>query len=191
VSDLIPLKLHFAIDAGHNASPGDIGAVGFAIEDELTAELGSAIVALLRAAGQEVTECKVPHAGSLIESLRSRVEQANDSGADIYVSLHFNKFLPDLESTDDPMGSEIFVCSQPGGSLASKVMPELTKLGFKIHDSPDGSGIKNSSLYVLVHTQMTAILIESFFLDSQADYAVFQSVGIDGLAKAIVKGLLS
>jgi N-acetylmuramoyl-L-alanine amidase len=43
---------------------------------------------------------------------------------------------------------------------------------------------------VLVRTDIPAILIESFFLDSIADMELFKKVGIDRLATAIVTGVL-
>jgi N-acetylmuramoyl-L-alanine amidase len=183
--------MHYAIDAGHNSKPGDMGAVGCAVEDKLTRELADRVIGLLVKAGHKVTDCKFPHARNLNESLRGRVEIANNSGADRYVSLHFNKFLGDNEYTERPMGSEIYVASSAGRTIAQKVMSQLTKLGFAIHDSKGATGVKDGGYYVLVHTKMTAILIESFYLDSKADFAVFTRVGMDALAAAIVKGLLA
>jgi N-acetylmuramoyl-L-alanine amidase len=181
--------MHYAIDAGHNSPPGDTGAVGLAIEDKLTRELADKVIALLLKAGHQITDCKMGKSTTLLHSLDQRVQIANDAQADIYVALHFNKFLEQKQITASSMGTEIFVASTAGRNIAKKIMPQINKLGFAIHDEPGGSGIKNSSLYVLVHTDMPALLIESFFLDSSADFAVFNKVGMDALASAIVRGL--
>jgi N-acetylmuramoyl-L-alanine amidase len=183
--------MHYAIDAGHNSPPGDTGAVGLAVEDKLNRELADKVIALLVKAGHKVTDCKVPKSDNDFQSLQRRVAIANKSGADLYVSLHFNKFLEQGQLTDKPMGAGIYVASTAGRNVAKKIMPQLNKLGFAIHDGPGGSGIKNSSLYVLVYTDMTAVLLEPFFLDSSADFRVFMEVGMDALAHAIVKGLLA
>lgn len=183
--------MHIALDAGHNSGPGDTGATGFDFEDALTFKLAAELKSLLQAAGHKVTLCSVPKSKSLGESLKARVAIANAARADLYVSLHFNKFLEGKNSTKNPMGSEIYVASDRGRKVAQKIIPQLTKLGFKIHDAPGSSGVKEAGYYVLIHTDMPAILIESFFLDSEADYAVFMKIGIKGLAAAIAAGLLS
>lgn len=177
--------MHFAIDAGHNSPPGDTGAVGLAVEDKLTRELAAKVIALLKTAGHEVTDCRYPQSATLGESLAGRVEIANRSGADIYVSLHFNKFLDGVQTTNNPMGAEIFVASPSGRKIAGKVLPQITRLGWK------NRGVKDSGLYVLVHTNMPAILIESCFLESIPDMELFKKVGMDRLASAIVGGLLA
>lgn len=181
--------MHYAIDIGHNAPPGDTGAVGYLKEDDLCRVLGGKVSALLRAGGHTVTECGVSKAADLNQSLKARVRKANASGADVFVSLHFNKFLPSIQVTPNPMGSEIYVSSDAGKKIALKVMPELTKLGFKIHDGNGGTGVKKAGFHVLVNTKMPAILIESFFLESKADVDLFNKIGMDKLAIAIVKGL--
>lgn len=183
--------MHIALEAGHNSAPGDTGATGFDFEDTLTFKLAAELKLLLEAAEHKVTLCQVPQSKSLGESLKRRVAIANTAGADLYVSLHFNKFLEGKNSTKNAMGSEIYVASNQGRKVAQKIMPQLTKIGFKIHDAPGNSGIKEAGYYVLVHTDMPAILIESFFLDSEADYTVFMRVGIKGLAAAIAVGLLA
>lgn len=177
--------MHFAIDAGHNSPPGDTGATGYAVEDKLTRQLADTAINLLVAAGHKVTDCKFPQSSDLMESLVGRVEIANSSKADRYVSLHFNKFLEKTQITPNPMGVEIYAVSSRGRTIASPVLAEIVKLGFK------DRGIKDEGFYVLVHTDMPAILIESFFLDSTADFRLFERVGMDALAKAIVKGLIA
>lgn len=176
--------MHIAIDAGHCSPPGDTGAVGLATEDLLTKPLAAAISKLLIAAGHTVIDCAYPRSTTLMESLKGRVAIANASGADLYVSLHFNKFLNGTRTTASAMGAEVFVASDSGRQVASRVLDQIVKLGFRRRS------VKDSSLYVLVHTDMPAILIESFFLDSIADVELFKKVGIDKLAAAIVTGVL-
>lgn len=177
--------MHIAIDAGHNSPPGDTGAVGLAVEDTLTKLLGRSVSKLFIAAGHAVTDCAYPHSSTPIESLTGRVEIANRSGADFYLALHFNKFLEDAQTTTDPMGAEVFVASQSGREIADRVLDQIVLLGFKRRSVKDGG------LYVLIHTNMTAILVESFFLDSVADMDLFKKIGIDKLAAAIVAGVLN
>lgn len=181
--------MHYFIDAGHNSPPGDTGAVGLAVEDKLTVELADRIVALLTRQGHQVSRSLPTRAADLTTSLKARVAIANKAKADRYISLHFNKFLPAGKTTDRAMGAEIYVASAAGRQMALPVMDEISKLGFAVHDAPGASGVKNEDYYVLVHSDMPAMLIESFFLDSTADFAIFRRLGMDLLARAIVTGL--
>jgi N-acetylmuramoyl-L-alanine amidase len=176
--------MHIALDAGHNSTPADTGAIGLAFEDELTKSLAAAMAKLLTSAGHQVTDCAYPKSSSLTESLRGRVAIANAAKADLYVSLHFNKFLDKGHTTDKPKGAEVFAASELGRKVASRVLDKIVNLGFKRRSVKDGN------MYVLVHTNMPAILIETCFLDSVADMKVFELCGIDKLAKAIVAGIL-
>jgi N-acetylmuramoyl-L-alanine amidase len=171
--------MHFVLDAGHNAAPGDTGAVALKNEDRLTAELTGLVYKLLVNKGHSVTLTTVNRAPSLGYSLQQRVNQANQSGADLFVSLHFNCFKP----TDLERGSEVLYTSASGLQAAKKVLPHLVKLGFK------DRGCRPEGFYVLVHTDMPAILIESCFIDSKADVALLTKVGMPALAQAIVTGL--
>jgi N-acetylmuramoyl-L-alanine amidase len=82
------------------------------------------------------------------------------------------------------MGAEVFAASESGAKVAERVLDKIVNLGFKRRSVKDGN------MYVLVHTNMPAILIETCFLDSVADMKVFELCGIDKLAKAIVAGIL-
>lgn len=177
--------MHIAIDAGHNSPPADTGATGLAFEDNLTKPLAAAISKLLIAKGHIVTDCAYPQSKTLIESLTGRVEIANRSGADLYLSVHFNKFLDGAETTKEAMGAEVFAVSESSKKIANRVLDKIVALGFKRRS------VKDNGLYVLIHTNMPAILVESFFLDSIADFELFEKVGIDKLATAIVAGVLN
>lgn len=177
--------MHVAIDAGHNSPPADTGATGLAFEDTLTKPLAAAIAKLLIAAGHTVTDCAYPRSKTLVESLAGRVEIANRSGADLYLSLHFNKYLDGVKTTTEAMGTEVFAISESSKKIADRVLDKIVALGFKRRS------VKDSGLYVLIHTDMPAILVESFFLDSIADFKLFEKVGIDKIATAIVAGVLN
>jgi N-acetylmuramoyl-L-alanine amidase len=175
---------HYAIDAGHNSAPADTGATGIKFEDDLTRALGAKVSVLLVAAGHQVTECFEPRSDTLIDSLRGRVKRSNDANADYFISLHFNKFLDGDQVTPNPMGAEIFAISPTGKAMAAKVLPKILSLGFR------DRGVKSARLHVIVETDAPAILIESCFLDSVADMAILDKVGLDKLAIKIVEGLL-
>jgi N-acetylmuramoyl-L-alanine amidase len=166
--------MRFGIDIGHNCSP-DTGARGIKFEDNLTLDVGNRVMSKLKALGHEVIECKPVRASNVKDSLSRRCDKANDTKVDLFVSIHFNAF------NQRANGTEIFADTPQGRKAAKPVLDEIVKLGFF------NRGIKNGShLFVLRNTKMPGILIESCFIDSQKDMALFNS---EAIANAIVKGL--
>jgi N-acetylmuramoyl-L-alanine amidase len=164
----------FAIDFGHGCPPKDTGAVGIRKEEDLINEVGNFLVKNLRELGHEVILCRPNKATSVNNSLHQRCTIANNSKADIFVSLHFNAFNRNVH------GSEVFAISNAGKKIATPVQIELCKLGFF------DRGVKTANFYVLKNTAMPAILIEGAFCDSSKDMALFDS---HKMADAITKGL--
>ncbi len=167
--------MKFGIDMGHNAPP-DTGAVGLAKEDDLNRAVGTRVIAKLAALGHSAVDCTPSWATSVLDSLRKRVNAANSSRVDIYVSIHFNAF------NGRANGSEVYATSSAGSRLARPVLESIVSLGFY------NRGVKNGShLYVLKNTYMPAILVECCFIDSRRDMELFNP---ELMANAIVKGLV-
>lgn len=175
--------MRFGIDSGHNAPP-DTGAVGIKNEDTLTLDIGNKLRAKLAAAGHSVINCTPSSAASPMDSLRKRVNKANSAAVDIFVSIHFNKFLNGSQTTNTSMGCEVFAISNASAGIAQPVLNKIVKLGFK------NRGVKSANFYVIKNTAMPAILIEVCFLDSTADMSLFDRVGTDKIAEAIKEGLI-
>ena len=74
--------------------------------------------------------------------------------------------------------------SQAGNELAQKVLNELVNLGYTNRGVKDGSG-----LYVIKHSSPVSILVEICFVDTQSDANLYNSLGADKIANAIVKGI--
>lgn len=95
-------------------------------------------------------------------SLATRVQRANDSKADAYVSIHANAY-GDGVSFNDGQGIETWIYEYTGQTtynLAEKVQNELVSLCGR-----RDRGIKRSSaFYVLKNTNMSAILVECGFM---------------------------
>lgn len=161
--------MRFGIGCGHNCPPNDTGAVGIKKEDGLTLD---------------VINCTPNNASSLIESLQKRVDKANSSMVDLFVSIHFNKFLDGSQTTNSAMGCEVFAISNTSAAIAQTVVDKIAKLGFK------NRGVKSANLFVIKNTSMPAILIEVCFLDSTADMALLSSIGTDPIAEAIADALI-
>ncbi|MBD1935598.1 MULTISPECIES: N-acetylmuramoyl-L-alanine amidase [Cyanophyceae] len=166
--------MKFGIDIGHNCPP-DTGAVGLQKEDDLTRAVGRLLMQKLAAAGHTVVNCTPTTASSETDSLRQRVNKANDNRVDVFVSIHFNKF------NSKANGTEVFAISRVSQSIAESVLKEVVQLGFK------NRGVKNTPFFVLKHTSMPAILVECCFCDSSKDMNIF---GAEEMAEAIKHGLI-
>lgn len=167
-------SMKFGIDMGHNAYP-DLGAAGIRVEDELTQEVGTQIIAKLESLGYDAVDCTPSKASSVIDSLRKRVQTANSQGVDAYISIHFNSY------NGKANGTEIFAASDAGRRIAQPVLENIVSMGFTNRKVKDGS-----HLYVLKNTIMPAILIEGCFVDSEHDMNLYNP---ETMANAIIKGL--
>lgn len=171
--------MKIAIDAGHNVccSNGkhDIGASGYAQEDDLTLELSESIVSKLELLDHTTIETLPTKADSVSHCLQQRVKKANRANADIFVSLHFNAL------NGQAYGTEIFALSNAAGAIAQPILNNISALGYYPR------GVKRGNFYVLRYTTMPAILIECCFIDNKHDMARYDA---EKMANAIVKGLV-
>lgn len=149
------------IDPGHNASGADTGAEGNGLrEQDLTLDISQRLQTLLVADGFEVVMTregdfvKGPH-GSVQESLKTRCDIANQSAADLTVSIHVN--------AGGGTGTEVYAL--PGGRAVVAAQRVLDRLVYACGWA--NRGVKtDQEFYVLVHTDMPAILTENGFIDS-------------------------
>lgn len=186
--------MKIAIDKGHCLYGFDTSAdgrsVGGFLESEYDRILGDKIINLLRANGHEVVDVTVDNGNqfsSMYGSLGARTSKANANGVDLYVSIHFN--------AGGGRGTEVYLAprSYYGSDssyntnlgYASRVQQKMVSLGFT------NRGVKTEEFYVLVNTNAHAILIETCFCDSVADKQLYDSLGVDRIAKAIVEGILN
>ncbi|MGB3761274.1 MAG: N-acetylmuramoyl-L-alanine amidase [Rivularia sp. (in: cyanobacteria)] len=167
----------FCIDIGHNCFP-DTGAVGLKSEDYLTKEIGSRVIERLIALGHRCVSSLPSNVTSVNDSLRQRVQIANNNNVDVVVSIHFN-----ASKGGRGRGTETYYISRSGRKFAKSVNNELVKLGFR------NRGSKHGSWYLLRNTKAPAILIEVAFCDNASDMDLVDKVGLDAIANAIVCGL--
>ena len=168
--------MKFLIDCGHTLSGGDTGAIGCGkLEQNLTREVGSKVIAKLQALGHTVVNCTVDYASTLSESLAARVNKANNAGGDLYVCIHFNA------SNGAGHGTEVFTYNGKELTQARNVLNNICALGYT------NRGIKSANLYVINHTNMNAMLIECCFIDNASDMSKYNA---ENFANAIVKGLV-
>ncbi len=171
------------VDAGHNYEGYDKGARledDSIIEEVITWQIADKLKDNLENLGFEVymTRKRLKSSignESVIESLRSRVEMAHDVDADLFISVHCN--------IGGGTGVETY-CYDLQGSGA-KLSKEITKAISKATGLYN-RGAKESNFYVIKNTAMTAVLIETGFIDNEEDAKILTSdKKQEDMAKAI------
>ncbi|MHB9925624.1 CBO1751 family endolysin [Clostridium botulinum] len=168
--------MKIGIDCGHTMSGEDYGAVGIKAESNLTREVGTKVIAKLKALGHTVINCYTDSCSSLNDSLSYRTNTANNNNVELYVSIHFNCF------NSSAYGTEVFTYGGKELQQAREVLNNICALGYTNRGLKDGS-----SLYVLKHTKAKAMLIECCFCDNAGDMNRYNA---ENMANAIVKGLV-
>lgn len=176
------------IDQGHNPNPPNTGAEGNGYrEQDITYSVGQSLAALLRNDGRFEVRLSRPTSSTQLgtsnaSSLSERVNDANNWGADYFISIHTNASL-----SPSANGTEVLVYSSPSraASLADDVLEELTEItGFA------NRGVKlRPGLYVLRKTNMPAILVELGFISNPYE-ANFMANNPSLFARGIYQGLL-
>lgn len=171
--------MRISIDCGHtlNSGTSDYGANGvLRPESNLTREIGYRVIDKLKKLGHEVIDCTLDKANSLSESLAYRVDTANKSISDLFVSIHFNAF------NGKAYGTEIWTYGGRQFTEATRTLNELVKLGYTNRGIKDGS-----NFYVLKNTKMKSMLVEVCFCDNSSDMAKYD---VEKISNAIVLGLV-
>ena len=112
----------------------------------------------------------------------ARATEANNSGADLFISIHRNSFPADNEVS----GVESLVYSLLGLKLeiAEEINEQLEAVGFV------NLGVKaRPNLVVLRRTKMPAVLVEVGFVNSDTDNLLFDE-NFQTIAQAIADGIL-
>lgn len=174
----------YAIRRGHQRTGSDGCAEAIVNEIDVVNSYYKYIIDGLRTQGHEVLDVTPPEAyRTLSNSLMYGVIMANNWGADYFISCHANSY----ERTDNPVGCEVVYLdgSAKGQALANSVDSSLANLGLRDRGAkPDVRGLTE-----LHKTYAPAIIIEPFFISSQADVNLFNSLGAEAIGDAIVKGL--
>jgi len=166
------------LDAGHGGeNPGATYQGRQEKDDALNLVL--AIGRILEENGQEVYYTRTT---DIYESPAQKAAEANQVGADYFVSVHRNSSPYPNQYT----GIESLVYNKYGlaARMAKNINAELEKVGFA------NQGItERPNLAVLRRTRMPAVLVEVGFINTDADNALLDS-RFDEVANAIATGIL-
>lgn len=163
------------IDPGHGGI--DSGAVGLnnLLEKDINLSVSKKVAELLKNQGVDV---KLSRLDNSTVSLDSRTNNANNWGADCYVSIHCNAFNTTIK------GLETFSFSDKTNDLATCVHDEILKS--KIYNS--NRGVKTANFHVLRKSKMRSCLVELAFIDNKSDVALLKE-NQDQFADAIARGI--
>lgn len=172
--------MKIAINAGHTVRGPGTGAEykGFN-EASITRAVVKALIPKLKKRGHTIINATVDSASSQNAYLKKVCQLVNDSGAELFISLHLN-----ASGTHLGRGVECYTWYGVPHSIASKICENIAKLGSKNRKVKDGSG-----MYVIKHTKPKAILVELFFLDQYNDRKMYLDHGAEELAEAIAKAI--
>ena len=167
-----------ALDAGHGGS--DPGAVyKDRREKDDTPDLTLAVGDILKKNGIDVYYTRTTDE---YETPFKKATDANNSGADLFVSIHRNS----SENPNQYSGVETLVYSDTGlkAEVARNINNQLEDAGFK------NLGVdERKNLVVLKRTKMPAVLVEAGFINNDKDNYLFDEE-FDSIAQAIADGIL-
>jgi N-acetylmuramoyl-L-alanine amidase len=154
-------RFRVVIDPGHGGpDPGAIG-IGGTQEKDVVLEISLQVAELLRSRG---VEALLTRNGDIDVDLPPRVQFANSSGADAFVSIHANALSM---SRPDVNGLETFYFqSLQGRNLANSIHASLLQTVRRID-----RGVKEGRFYVIRATRMPSTLVEVGFLTGADDAA--------------------
>ena len=183
----MPIRIY--IDQGHNPYGFNAGAEGFGLrEQDITYLVGAYLANILNADSRFTAITSRTSPDEILgydtnSSLRTRTEQANQWGADYFLSIHTNANVnPAINGTE----AYVYAVNTPSYELAVYIVNEIVRrLGTK------NNGIyARPSLYVLRRTNMPAVLIELAYLSNEGDAALLADKPYE-FAYAIYVGLLN
>ena len=186
------------LDPGHGGS--DRGSMhGDLQEAILNLDLAKRVQAILVARGWQVKMTRtidhdvdptprstqeaigIGHDNADAYALQARDDIANEAGARLFVSIHCNAYL-----NSGPNGATVYY-SKPMDEPLAQIMDRdiaMSDLGVK------DDGTVKSHLYVTLHANMPAVLIETAFLSNPTDYAkLASSQWRQQMAQAIADGI--
>ena len=170
-----------AVRGGHNfQATGARGIIDETTEDRRVKE---AVIKYLRQAGYEVLDV-TPGNCDVNNDLAYGVNKAENWGADLILSIHFDKAY---DKYNGALGHACWVYRS--GSESSDIAQNIVNsvcgdIGF------ENRGVRvNPSLYELRKTTMPAIIVETCFCEATEDVRIYKEKGPDLIGKAIAEGV--
>ena len=170
--------MKIAVRGGH--CPKITGAS--ALIDELKEDrlVKNAVIKYLTQLGHTVLDVTPPDSTSSSSAdLSYGVNKANNWGADLFVSIHFNNAY---STYNGALGTEVCVYSEY--DIAGRVVNKMASLGFRNRGQKVRTG-----LYELKNTKMKSMIIEVCFVEATEDVALYKRLGHDTIGKTIAEAI--
>lgn len=170
------------VDPGHGGS--DPGASGNGlVEKEIVLDVSKRLNSKLT---NSMSKVLMTRTGDTYPSLDQRVNQANKSGADIFVSIHVNSY-----TTSSPNGTETWWNSTYASADSKLLAEEIQKEMVKTLGTTD-RGVKHGSFKVITSTQIPSVLVEIAFISNPDDAKMLADSSFrHKAAEAIYRGIVN
>ena len=171
------IKNKVVLDAGHGGS--DYGAIREGInEKDITLDITQRVASILKSKGYKVA---LTRANDTYVSLQDRVEFSENETPEIFVSIHVNSAV-----AVEPKGIETHYYHDYSKELARVVQNHLIK-----DINTKDRGLLKSKFYVINHTTVPAILIETGFISNEEERnELVTDSRKQKTAKAIAEGII-
>lgn len=171
------IKGKVVLDAGHGGS--DYGAIREGInEKDITLDITQRVASILKSKGYKVA---LTRSDDTYVSLQDRVDFSENETPEIFVSIHVNSAV-----ATEPKGIETHYYHDYSKELANIVHTHL----MKEIDTKD-RGLVKSKFYVINHTTVPAILVETGFISNAEERSeLVTDARKKKTAKAIAEGII-
>jgi N-acetylmuramoyl-L-alanine amidase len=167
------------LDPGHGGDDPGAFSVNKTNEKIFTLQTAQAAAKLLRSAGATVILTRNEDRRSNLQDI---IEFANRSGADIFISIHYNSAY-----NQDVKGIETYYHNPISRTFAEYIHEALVR-GLKRKDH----GLRKVRFYVVNHATMPSVLIEPAYLSNPEECGLIGSESFrEEVASSIVKGVKS
>ena len=172
-----PIKDKVVLDPGHGGT--DYGAIREGInEKDITLDITQRVASILKKKGYKTALTRTE---DIYLGLQDRCDYTEAENPEIFVSIHVNSAI-----ATEPQGIETHYYHEHSKELAEVIQKRL----IKNIDTKD-RGILKSKFYVINHTDVPAVLVETGFISNASERAeLITDKRKDATAKAIAEGII-
>ncbi|MGU8434671.1 N-acetylmuramoyl-L-alanine amidase [Clostridium perfringens] len=173
--------MKIAVRGGHNfLAKGALGLIDETTEDR---KVKDSVILNLRKEGHEVLDVTSGNC-DVNTDLRYGVNKAEEWGADLFTSIHFDKAY---DSYNGALGTGTWICGVGGQAevYARRIVNSIA----------NGTGLRNRGvktnpkLYELRKTSMPAVIIEVCFCEATTDVSIYKATGANLIGELIAVGI--
>ena len=172
-----PIKDKVVLDPGHGGT--DYGAIREGInEKDITLDITQRVASILKKKGYKTALTRTE---DLYIGLQERCDFSEAENPEIFVSIHVNSAV-----ATEPYGIETHYYHEHSKELAEVIQKHLIK-----NIETKDRGILKSKFYVINHTDVPAVLVETGFISNASERAeLITDKRKDATAKAIAEGII-